>query len=159
MDCPKPLDVIQALFHSDWLMSLLNLLPVKLRFDRQRASWRIACQNAVLTRQSQQSCTPGLALQQSVINIRSPKRSCCQAAARKRLHVFLPATAPAPVFMLLCCCSCRIPWPTKPGAHRYPEALHKLVGFCLQVDPARRPTVSQVLQYVDDMLSQPGSTF
>jgi hypothetical protein len=56
---------------------------------------------------------------------------------------------------LLSCCSCRIPWPTKPGVHRYPEPLHKLVGFCLQQDPARRPSVSQLVQQVDDLLSQP----
>lgn len=51
-------------------------------------------------------------------------------------------------------CSCRIPWPNKPGAVRYPAALHDLVVSCLQADPVRRPSVPQLLQQTDDLLSQ-----
>lgn len=55
----------------------------------------------------------------------------------------------------LCQCSCHVPWPTKPGALRYPDVLHNLVSFCLSVDPDRRPFVSRVLEQVDDLLSRP----
>lgn len=50
--------------------------------------------------------------------------------------------------------NCRIPWPASTAPHAYPDALHKLVTLCLEVDPTRRPSVPQVLQRVDDLLAQ-----
>jgi hypothetical protein len=63
------------------------------------------------------------------------------------LHVRLPMFARG--------CSCRIPWPNKPGAGCYPAVLHDLVVSCLQADPQRRPSVPLLLQQIDDLLSQP----
>jgi hypothetical protein len=49
--------------------------------------------------------------------------------------------------------SCRIPWP-KPPAPRYPQELHDLVAFCLNTDPAARPTSEHLLQRVSALRRQ-----
>eukprot|EP00878_Enallax_costatus_P032081 GHUV01035180.1.p1 GENE.GHUV01035180.1~~GHUV01035180.1.p1 ORF type:complete len:208 (+),score=48.70 GHUV01035180.1:639-1262(+) len=50
--------------------------------------------------------------------------------------------------------NCRIPWP-RGTAVRYPEELHSLVKLCLQVDPARRPTVPQLLERIHVAMAEP----
>lgn len=73
------------------------------------------------------------------------QQHCCARTHTRRL---------IDTFLWLCPRSCRIPWPASTAPRAYPDPLHQLVCFCLEVDPARRPSVPQVLQRVDDLLAQ-----
>ncbi|KAF6249724.1 kinase-like domain-containing protein [Scenedesmus sp. NREL 46B-D3] len=48
--------------------------------------------------------------------------------------------------------NCRIPWP-KPPALRYPQELHSLVGLCLTAEHGQRPTVTQLLERVQELMA------